>query len=108
MSVPFEKVVQEGKAEGIMPAYSEWDGEPIHASRRLLTDLLRTKWGFTGQVVSDYGAVKMLNSFQRVAPDALTAGKMALTAGVDVEAPQVYGFGNDLLAAVERGEGDPA
>lgn len=104
MSVPFEKVVKEGKAEGIMPAYSEWDGEPIHASRRLLNDLLREKWGFDGQVVSDYGAVKMLTTFQRVAPDALTAGKMALSAGVDVEAPNVYGFGAELEAAVRSGE----
>jgi len=103
MSVPFEKAVKEGKAEGIMPAYSEWDGEPIHASRRLLTHLLRDKWGFDGQVVSDYGAVKMLTTFQRVAPDALAAGKMALNAGVDVEAPQVYGFGAELEEAVRSG-----
>ena len=103
MSVPFEKVVKEGKAEGIMPAYSEWDGEPIHASRRLLTGLLREKWGFDGQVVSDYGAVKMLTTFQKVAPDALTAGKMALSAGVDVEAPNLYGFGAELAEAVRSG-----
>ena len=103
MSVPFEKAVKEGKAEGIMPAYSEWDGEPIHGSRRLLTGLLREKWGFDGQVVSDYGAVKMLNTFQRVAPDPLTAGTMALTAGVDVEAPNVYGFGPELEEAVRNG-----
>ena len=103
MSVPFEKVVKDGKAEGIMPAYSEWDGEPIHASRRLLTDLLRDKWGFEGQVVSDYGAVKMLTTFQKVAPDALAAGKMALSAGVDVEAPNLYGFGPELEEAVRSG-----
>ena len=106
MSVPFEKVVREAKAEGIMPAYSEWDGEPIHASRRLLTGLLREKWGFEGQVVSDYGAVKMLTTFQRVAPDGLTAGKMALYAGVDVEAPNMYGFGFELEEAVRKGELD--
>lgn len=104
MSVPFEKVVREGKAEGIMPAYSEWDGEAIHASRRLLTELLRDKWGFEGQVVSDYGAVRMLHTFQKVAPDRLTAGKMALTAGVDVEAPNVFGFGPELEEAVRKGE----
>ncbi len=104
MAVPFEKTIREAKAEGIMPAYSEWDGEPVHASRRLLTELLREKWGFDGQVVSDYGAVKMLTTFQRVAPDALTAGKMALNAGVDVEAPNLYGFGPELEEAVRTGQ----
>ena len=103
MAVPFEKVVREGKTEGIMPAYSEWDGEPIHASRRLLTGLLREKWGFTGQVVSDYAAVSMLHTFQKVAPDATTAGRMALSAGVDVEAPNLFGFGEGLMEAVRKG-----
>lgn len=104
MAVPFEKAVREGGAKGIMPAYSEWDGEAVHASRRLLTELLREKWGFNGQVVSDYGAVKMLTTFQKVAPDALAAGKMALNAGVDVEAPNLYGFGPELMEAVATGE----
>ena len=104
MAVPFEKVIKEGKAEGVMPAYSELDGVPIHASRELLTDLLRNQWGFEGQVISDYGAIRMLHSFQRIAPDALTAGKLALIAGVDVEAPNVFGFGPELEQAVIRGE----
>ena len=104
MAVPFEKAVREGKPGGIMPAYSEWDGEAVHGSRRLLTELLREKWGFTGQVVSDYGAVKMLTTFQKVAPDALSAGRMALNAGVDVEAPNLYGFGPELMEAVREGK----
>ena len=104
MAVPFEKAVREGGAKGIMPAYSEWDGEAVHASRRLLTELLREKWGFNGQVVSDYGAIKMLTTFQKVAPDSLAAGRMALNAGVDVEAPQVYGFGPELMEAVRAGQ----
>ena len=106
MAVPFEKVIMDGKAEGVMPAYSELDGVPIHASKALLTDLLREKWGFAGQVVSDYGAIKMLHSFQRIAPDAVTAGKLAVSAGVDVEAPTVFGFGEELEAAVRCGEVD--
>lgn len=104
MAVPFEKAVREGKPGGIMPAYSEWDGEAVHGSRRLLTELLREKWGFTGQVVSDYGAIKMLTTFQKVAPDALSAGRMALNAGVDVEAPNLYGFGPELMEAVREGK----
>ena len=104
LSVPFEKTVKEGGAMGLMPAYSEWDGEAIHASRRLLTDLPRGKWGFNGLVVSDFGAVKMLTTFQKVAPDGLSAGKLALNAGVDVEAPNLYGYGTELMEAVRSGQ----
>ncbi|MBE6981486.1 MAG: glycosyl hydrolase [Ruminococcaceae bacterium] len=100
---PFQKAVTEGGAMGIMPSYGELDGEPLHGSRRLLTELLRTELGFTGQVVSDYGAVSMLRSFHRVAKDCLEAGKRALYAGVDMEAPKMVGFGPELEEAVERG-----
>lgn len=104
MMVPFQKVVMEGKAEGIMPAYSEWDGVAIHASRPLLTDLLRGEFGFTGQVVSDFGAVSMLYRFHHVAGSPVEAGKMALHAGVDMEAPSPVGFNPELVEKVRNGE----
>lgn len=104
MMVPFQKAITEGKPLGIMPAYSEWDGEAVHASHRLLTDLLRDEFGFTGYITSDFGAVSMLHNFHKVAVDAKEAGKMALTAGVDLEAPNVYGFGSELEDAVRQGE----
>lgn len=104
MMVPFQKVIMEGKAKAIMPAYSELDGVPVHASRRLLTDLLRGEFGFTGPVISDYGAIKMLYDFHHVAQTKTEAGKMALYAGVDVEAPSVIGFNAELEEAVRNGE----
>ena len=42
-------------AGSVMPAYHDIDGESCHASRRLLTDILREQWGFDGLVVADYG-----------------------------------------------------
>jgi len=104
MMIPFQKVFMDGKAMGVMPAYSEWDGEPVHASRKLLTDLLRDEFGFKGQAVSDYGAIQMLHTFHRVAPTPKDAGKMALYAGVDMEAPNLFGFGPELEEAVRAGE----
>lgn len=104
LSVPFEKVVAEGGAMGIMPAYSEWDGVPVHGSEYLLTQLLRDEYGFEGVVVSDYGAIKMLHTFHKVAETPLEAGKMALRAGVDVEAPSPYGFTAELEEAVKNGQ----
>ncbi|NLM78275.1 MAG: hypothetical protein GX173_09340 [Ruminococcaceae bacterium] len=102
MLPPFAAAVQEAGALSIMPAYSEWDGIPLHASRFLMTDLLRGGLGFQGFTVSDFGAITMLHSFHKVAPDALSAGRMALAAGLDMEAPNVFGFGPELLEAARQ------
>lgn len=104
LMVPFQKAVTEGKTMGIMPSYSELDGEPLHGSRRLLTDLLRGEFGFEGQVISDYGAVPMLKSCHHLAEDPAKVGSIALYAGVDMEAPDVYGFGPELEEAVRNGQ----
>ena len=81
---PFKACVEAG-AESVMSAYSEIDGDPCSGSRWLLTDLLRSEWGFKGFVVSDMGAVGVLWKNHHVAPDLAHAGARALTAGVDVE-----------------------
>ncbi len=101
---PFAKAIQEGGAMAVMPAYSEWDGQPVHGSHRLLTELLREELGFEGQVVSDYGAIKMLRTFQRVAETDTQAGQMALYAGVDMEAPQPLGFNEELEEKFRTGQ----
>lgn len=84
---PFEAAVKEAGALSVMPAYHEIDGVPCHANRWLLTDLLRGEWGFKGIVVSDYFAVRQLESVHRVAERDLDAAIQALEAGVDVELP---------------------
>lgn len=99
MLPPFAAAFQQAGAMSVMPAYSEWDGIPVHASKFLLSDILRDELGFDGFSVSDFGAVTMLHTTHKVAPDALTAGKMALAAGIDMEAPNIFGFGDELLTA---------
>lgn len=51
--------VREGAA-GVMAAYNEFDGLPCAASRWLLTELLRERWGFDGIVMADGGALDRL------------------------------------------------
>jgi beta-glucosidase len=53
----FEIAVKEGKPATVMCSYNKLDG--IHASdhKGLLTDILRTQWGFDGMVVTDWGAL---------------------------------------------------
>ena len=100
---PFQAAVCEAGALSLMPAYSEYEGVPASANRLLLTRILREEWGFRGYVFADYGAVSMLHTFHRTAHDAAEAGRQALAAGLDLEAPADYGFGDCLLALVGKG-----
>ena len=59
---PFEAAVREAGLASVMPAYCDVDGVPCHASRELLTTILRDRWGFDGIVVSDYMGVEMLST----------------------------------------------
>ena len=101
---PFAAAVQEAGAMSMMPAYHEWDGIPLHASRFLLTELLRDELGFDGFTVSDFGGVHMLHGFHKTADSALEAGRQALRAGLDMEAPSPWGFGEAFVDAARRGD----
>lgn len=96
---PFKKCIDAGVLS-VMPAYNEIDGVPVHASKKLLQDLLRDELGFNGMTITDYGAIDMLKNFHHTAPDELTAGIMALEAGLDMEAPEPFGYGEALKQAV--------
>lgn len=101
--VPFEAAVKKANIYGIMPGYHEVDGVPVHASRWLLTDILRKEWGFEGYVFSDYTAINMLQNFHHTAGTKKETARQALTAGVDLEAPGRYAYG-ELKTLVENGE----
>ena len=97
---PFEAAFRLAGLASVMPSYSEFDGVPISASKAILTDLLRNRMGFTGTTVSDYVAVNFLHTRQKVASSAEEAGLLALAAGMDIETPGVYGYGQVLAKAV--------
>ncbi|GGV74634.1 beta-glucosidase [Streptomyces thermoviolaceus subsp. apingens] len=101
---PFEMALREGGARSVMAAYTETDGVPASADPRLLTELLREQWGFTGTVVADYFAIDFLQTLHRVARSTAEAGRLALAAGIDVELPTVKAYGDELVAAVRSGE----
>lgn len=92
MLPPFEMAVREGGVHSVMNSYSDIDGEPAGASRFLLTEVLRERWGFEGTVVSDYWAVTFLQKMHRIAASPAHAAALALRAGLDVELPETTCF----------------
>jgi beta-glucosidase len=89
---PFERAVKEANIYSVMPSYNEIDGVPGHANNFLLSKILRDEWGFDGYVFSDYTAVWRLYALHKVAATVADAGKIAIMAGVDLEASRANGF----------------
>ncbi len=101
--VPFEMAVLDGGAASVMHSYAEIDGMPVAADPRLLTDLLRGRWGFTGTVGADYFGIAFLQTLHGVAADLGEAAGLALAAGVDVELPNGDAYLGPLAAEVAAG-----
>ncbi len=53
----FEIAVKEGRPATVMCAYPKLNGTHCSDNKALLTDILRTDWGFDGLVVTDWGAM---------------------------------------------------
>jgi beta-glucosidase len=86
----FRRIIDEGVAS-VMSAYNSVNGEWCGQSSALLTDVLRTEWGFEGFVISDW--ILGLR-------DAATS----LNAGLGLEMPYRMVRAQDLPDALERGE----
>ncbi|MDE7443642.1 MAG: glycoside hydrolase family 3 C-terminal domain-containing protein [Muribaculaceae bacterium] len=83
---PFEMVVENTPAMAVMSSYNSWNHVPNSASRFLLTDVLRGKFGFRGYVYTDWGTLNMLKNVHRTAETNFDAACQGLTAGIDAEA----------------------
>ena len=85
--LPFEMAVKQAHAGSVMPAYHDIDNESCHASRRLLTEVLREEWGFDGLIVADYIGISLLYQHHNLARDRAEAAALAFNAGLDIELP---------------------
>lgn len=99
----FEAAVREAGLASVMPAYCDVDGVPCHASRELLTQILRDEWGFDGLVASDYRGIELLVTQHRLTAEMARAAALAVAAGVDLELPRTVAFGSPLLEAIDTG-----
>jgi len=69
---PFEIAVKEGHAHGAMSAFNRIGPDWAGGSHALLTDLLRTEWGFEGYVITDAAISSSGGYFSGI--EALDAG----------------------------------
>jgi beta-glucosidase len=86
-----------------MAAYNSLDGLPCSCNPWLLTELLRSEWGFEGFVVSDYDSVIHILEKHAVAADKTEVAKRAVEAGLDVELPGSICFTGPMLAGLKKG-----
>jgi len=102
--VPFQAAVEAG-VHTVMVNSSEVNGEPLHASKYWLTDILKKKLNFSGFVVTDWADIENLYKREKVAADRRQAVKMAVMAGIDMSmVPYDYSFFSTLTALVKDGE----
>ncbi len=87
-------------AGSFMTSFNEIAGVPSSSSKWLLTDLLRSEWGFDGFVVSDWSSIPEL-ILHGVAADSSDAGRLSINAGLDMDMEgRVYqDFMKDLVAS---------
>ena len=82
--LPFQAAIAEENLRGVMPCYCSIGGEPVSASERLLTQILRQEMGFDGVLISDYAAI-LETVAHGASSDKKDAAHKALLAGVDID-----------------------
>ena len=68
----------------VMTAFNAVDRRPVSGNKELLEDILRKEMGFSGTVISDWGAVGQLEE-QNVVSGQAEAADAAVHAGVDID-----------------------
>jgi beta-glucosidase len=100
----YEAAIKAG-AKSVMISSGEINGTPVHASKYLITDVLKKELGFQGVVVTDWKDIIYLYTRHKVAESNREAVKIAVLAGIDMSmVPENYSFCIDLLDLVNKGE----
>jgi beta-glucosidase len=91
---PYEAALNAG-AGSVMTSFNEVDGIPASGNKWLMTDVLRTQWGFDGFVVTDYTSINEMTNHGM--GDLQTVSALALNAGVDMDM-----VGEGFLTTLEK------
>lgn len=92
----FEAAVKEAGVLSVMGAYNKFRGDYLGNNAYLLNDVLKTEWGFSGVVLSDWDAVH--NTVESA------NNGMDLEMGTSKDSYDDYYFADPLIEAVQNGE----
>ena len=100
---PWIAGIKKGGALGVMATYPAIDGVPVHASGKILTDILREELGFKGLVMGEGGGLSTL-IYEKLAATQKDAGILAINAGVDVGISYEQAYMVPLIESVREGK----
>jgi len=101
---PFKAAVDAG-VHSIMVNSGLINGVPVHASKKMLTDILKDELGFTGVIVTDWKDIENIHERDLVASTQKEAVKLAINAGIDMSMiPYNFDFCDYLVELVNEGE----
>ena len=80
---PYEAGVKAGAA-AVMSGFNTLNGIPTSANKGNIEDILKSRWGFDGFVVSDWCSIKQLVN-QGIAETEKEAVRIAMNSGVDMD-----------------------
>lgn len=100
---PFKECFLRGHAMSVMSSYNSLDGVPSSANSWLLRKVLKERWGFTGFVISDAGAVGGILDLHHTVRDREGSAKSAIEGGLDVIFQTDYSHHIPLLRAFKEG-----
>ncbi|MEO8853364.1 MAG: glycoside hydrolase family 3 C-terminal domain-containing protein [Ginsengibacter sp.] len=81
----FRQLVVNAKVAGVMCAYNAYAGQPCCGNDKLMVNILRNDWKFTGYVTSDCGAIDDFYETHKMFPNAESSATDAVLHGTDVE-----------------------
>lgn len=101
--VPSFKAAIDAGIKTVMVNSGDVNGEPVHSSQRILTELLRDELKFKGVAVTDWEDIIRLYRNHRVAENEKDATYKAIMAGIDMAmTPYTTDFCDHLKALVDE------
>lgn len=101
---PFVRAVEAG-ALTVMVNSGIVNGESVHASHHMITEMLKEDLRFDGVVVTDWQDINNLYVRDRIAKDDKEAIKLAFNAGIDMAmVPYDVKYTDNFVALVKEGE----
>lgn len=100
--LPAYKAGIDAGAELVMTSFNTLGKIPMSVHKSMVSDLLRKNWGFSGVVISDWGAIRELIA-HGVAENSEEAGFLSFDTGIDIDMV-TDSYANNLESLVQKGK----